>query len=53
METIRDFCKRVKISVPVYYKLVHRLKRRPTDADIEHHKATRITGRPRKDDKEF
>lgn len=53
METIRVFCKRVGISVPVYYKLVHRLKRRPTDADVEHHKLTRINGRPRKNDKEF
>lgn len=53
METIKDFCKRVGISVPVYYKITRKLKHRPTEQDVAEHKATRINGRPRKSDKEF
>ena len=49
METIKEFCNRLKISRAIYYKLAHRLKKRPTEQDIEKHKETARTGRPRKD----
>lgn len=49
METIKEFCDRVGISRAIYYKLAHRLKKRPTEQDIEKHKKTARTGRPRKD----
>ena len=49
MEKIKEFCERVGISVPIYYKLAHRLKRRPTEQDVAKHKATRKNGRPRKE----
>lgn len=49
METIEQVCKELGITIPVYYKLAHKLKRRPTKEDVEKHKATAKAGRPRKE----
>ena len=49
MVTINEFCKVLGISRAVYYKLAHRLKRRPTEQDIIEHKKTAKAGRPRKE----
>ena len=37
------------ISISVYYKIAHRIGKRPTEEDIKHHIATRKNGRPRKE----
>lgn len=49
METIKEFCDRVGISKTIYYKLAHKLKKRPTEQDVEKHKKTARNGRPRKE----
>lgn len=49
MEKILEICKELGISKTVYYKLAHRLKRRPTKEDVERHKRTAKAGRPRKE----
>ena len=48
METIRQECERLGITTAVYYKLAHRLKRRPTEQDVKEHKEKAKAGRPRK-----
>lgn len=49
METIKEFCDKLGISKTVYYKLAHKLKRRPNEEDVEKHKKTAKNGRPRKE----
>ena len=49
MESITEFCKRVGISLPIYYKLAHRLGHRPTEQNVKEHKAKAKAGRPRKE----
>ena len=48
METIIDICKRCGISTAVYYKIAHKIGKRPDENDIEIWKQTRKHGRPRK-----
>lgn len=49
METIEEICKELGITKSVYYKLAHRLGKRPTKEDVEKHKRTAKAGRPRKE----
>ena len=49
METIKQMCERLGITIPIYYKIAHKLKRRPTEEDVKEHKANRKYGRPRKE----
>ena len=46
---IEEECKKLGISKTLYYKLAHRLKKRPTEQDVEKHKKQAKAGRPRKE----
>lgn len=49
METIKEFCEKMKITIPIYYKIFKRNRKRPTEEDVLEHKRTARTGRPRKE----